>query len=153
MNKLFFLSCLLILISIMSVGQQRDEIKSEEPPRKASKIIVMVRDSGSIILNRIAKMLFDNGFTIDTKDESTQTLSTKEFAPNHPSIFIKIRASVNDTSVIFTGTFAWTLTAGLRPQEFDPILYQGMKNSASRQAWNSLDLIAHKFGDKIVYAK
>lgn len=137
----------------MSVGQQRDKAKPDEPAKKSSKIIVMVRDTGNALLNRIAKTLFDTGFTIDTKDESAQTLSTKEFAPNHPSIFIKIRASINDTSVIFTGAFAWTLTAGLRPQEFDLIQYQGMKNSASRQAWNSLDKIARKFGDKIIYSK
>jgi len=124
-----------------------------KPPKKASKIIVLIKDSDNTLLNRIAKILFDKGFTIDTKDETSKILSTKEFAPNHPSLFIKIRASINDSGVVFTGTYAWTLTAGLHPQDYTPIEYRGMKGSAAMQAWNSFDAVAKMFGDKIVYNK
>lgn len=123
------------------------------PPKKASKIIVLVKDIDNILLNRITKMLFEKGFTIDTKDETAKILSTKEFAPNHPSIFIKVRASINDTSAVFTGEYAWTLTEGLHPHDYSIIEYRGLKNSAAMQAWNSLDAIAKMIGDKIVYSK
>ena len=126
---------------------------SQEPPKKASKIIVLIKDTSATI-SKIAKTLFDKGFTIDTKDDIAKTLSTKEFAPNHPSIHIKIRVSVNDTSAIFTGTYAWTLTSGLypSPHEYALIEFRGMKKSAAMQAWNSLDAIAKSFGDNIVYS-
>jgi hypothetical protein len=142
------------LISVKSEAQQRTT-KAQEPPKKSSKIIVLVKDSANTLLNTIAKGLFDRGFTIDTKDENTKTLSTKEFAPDHPSLFIKVRASVNDSSIVFTGLYSWTLTTGLFPSTpaFDPIEYTGMRNSAAMQTWKTLDAIAHKFGDNIVYSK
>jgi hypothetical protein len=128
---------------------------SAQPPKKANKIIVVTTDSANNELNRIAKVLFDKGFTIETKDETTKTISTKEFAPNHPSIFIKIRASINDTSIVFTGTYMWTLTNNLLPtrQEFEAIEYRGMKNSAAMQAWNSLDTIVKSYNSKVIYSK
>jgi hypothetical protein len=127
----------------------------DKPPKRASKIIVLISDTDNTLLNKVAKTLFEKGFTIDTKDESAKILSTKEYAPGHPSIFIKMRASINDTSIVFTGTYAWTLTSGLYPHahEYTPIEYRGLKNSAAMQAWNSFDTIARMFGDKIVYSK
>lgn len=146
LSSVIILSCTNLMAQNAANGQ---------PPKKSSKIIVMVKDTGDTLMSRITKTLFDKGFTIDTKDESAKILATKEFAPNHPSIFIKIRASINDTSVLFTGTYAWTYISGLHPhsQEYDVIEYRGMKNSAAMQAWNSLNSIARMFGDKIVYGK
>ena len=143
----------ILLISFLIVGATTFAQQACKPPKKASKIIVLIKDSDNTLLNRIAKILFDKGFTIDTKDETAKILSTKEFAPNHPSLFIKIRASINDSGVVFTGTYAWTLTAGLHPQDYTAIEYRGMKGSAAIQAWNSFDAVAKMFGDKILYSK
>lgn len=128
--------------------------QAQQPPKKANKIIVSVNDTTNL-LSKIAKTLFDKGFTIDTKDEQAKTLSTKEFAPNHPSLFIKVRTSINDNNIIFTGFYAFTLTTNLFPglSEYSPIEYRGMKKSAAMQAWNTLDAIAKQFGDKIIYSK
>jgi hypothetical protein len=151
MHKVNFLICFILLTAVSTRAQS----KLQEPPKKASKIIILIKDSANTLLNTIAKGLFDKGFTIDTKDENTKTISTKEFAPNHPSLFIKIRASINDSGVVFTGSYNWTLTTSLLPsaQTFDPIEFRGMKNSAAMQTWNSLDAIAKTFGDKVVYSK
>jgi hypothetical protein len=137
----------LAILSYNSIAQQ--------PPKRASKIIVTANDSANTELNRIAKMLFDKGFTIDTKDEATKTISTKEFAPGHPSIFLKVRASINDTTIVFTGTYMFTFTNNLLPtrQEFDAIEYRGMKNSAAMQAWNSFDAIVKTYNSKVTYSK
>lgn len=154
MYKFTSIFLLILLISVKLTAQQQTT-KAQEPPKKANKIIVLVRDSANTLLNKIAKGLFDKGFTIDTKDETAKTLSTKEFAPNHPSLFIKIRASINDSGVVFTGVYSWTLANRLIPNgsDYDIIEYRGMKNSAAMQTWNTLDAIAHAFGDNIVYSK
>jgi hypothetical protein len=131
-----------------------NEVMAQVPPKKSTKIIVLVKDSASTLLNTIAKGLFDRGFTVETKDENTKTLSTKEFTPDHHSMYIKVRASINDSSVVFTGTYAWTMTSGLHPHphEYTPIEFRGLKKSAAMHAWNSLDKIARNFGEHIVYS-
>lgn len=152
MNKLTILSCLILLISVNCLGQTKAQIT---PAKHDSRITVLIKDSSGTLLDYIAKGLFDSGFTIDTKDQAAKTLSTKEFAFSHHSLYLKIRVSINDTSAVFTGTYAWTLTSGLYPppHEYTPIKYWGMKKSAAMQSWNSLDLIARKFGDRIIYSK
>lgn len=152
MYKFTCIFCLILLTAVKSEAQQQTP-KAQEPPKKASKIIVLTSDSDNTLLNKVSKTLFEKGFTIDTKDESAKTLSTKEYAVDHPSIFLKIRASISDSTIIFSGVYAWTLTEGLRPQDFDIIEYRGMKNSAAMQAWKSLDDIAKTFGSKIIYTK
>ena len=156
MIKLSFLSCLVLLISIMSMGQQRD--KAQEPPRKANKIIVMVKDTANALLNRLSGILFDKGYTIEAKDEQAKYIITKGQPSKSYGTISKIRARINDTAIIFTSQLAVDSERdifGVKRRELDymDVDYSGAKKSAFREAWNELDAIAHMFGDKIVYSK
>lgn len=147
MNK--FLLFLPLLFSIATYGQT--------PPKKSSKIIVLTKDTSNTAINQIARALFERGYTIDTKDEQLKHIVTKE-RPNKNSITLtKIRASINDTAIVFTGVMAIAVEFNLggvtTKQTFDPVTYSGMKKSYMMEAWNELDAIARQFGDKIVYSK
>lgn len=158
MIRLLLLSCVLLLISIMSVGQQRDKTKSDEPPKKSSKIIVMARDTGNTLLNRLSGILFDKGYSIDTKDEQVKYIITKGQPSKSYGTISKVRARINDTAIIFTSQIAIDSERdifGVKRKELDymDVDYRGAKKSAMREAWNELDAIARQFGDKIVYGK
>lgn len=153
MNKLVTLSCLCLLTVVKLTGQQQ-----AEPPKKSSKIIVLVRDTANTAIDRITVALFDRGYTIESKDEKLKILSTKEKSSKKYATLIKIRASVNDTAIVFTGVIALGFDVelfgarDLQPS-YSEISYYGAKKSPLRDAWNELDAIARTFGDKIVYSR
>lgn len=128
------------------------------PPKKASKIIVLVRDSSNTLLDHVTKTLFDYGYTIDNKDEKLKLISTKERSSKKYSTLTKIRASINDTAIVLKSEIALGFsvdlfgTRDLQPS-YSEVYYGGAKKSPLREAWNELDAIAHKFGDHIVYSK
>jgi hypothetical protein len=157
MNKLYFSCVLFLLIAVKSQGQQQTT-KAPEPPKKASKIIVLVKDSANTLMDKLTKTLFDYGYTIDSKDEKLKLLSTKERTLKKYNALVKIRASINDTAVLFVGDIALGFDIelfGVRDHQpsYSEIYYGGAKKSPLREAWNELDAIARKLGDNIVYSK
>lgn len=157
MNKLLCLSCAIMLISVNSKAQQRLNTKPNEPPKKASKIIVLAKDSANTLFDKLILVLFDKGFTVDNKDEKLKIVSTKERPSKKLNILTKIQARINDTAIVFTSTMALGFDMELfgtkMTQTYDPVTYSGMKGSAIRVAWNELEAIARLFGDNIFYSK
>jgi hypothetical protein len=147
MYKFTFILGLVLLTVIKSEGQQQTT-KAQEPPKKANKIIVLVRDSANNFLDRIASILYDKGYTIENKDEKVKFISTKERQGEKWSTYYKVRARINDTAIVFTGQIALNKNG-----DYWDIDYRGSKVSALREAWNELDAIARKFGNNIVYSK
>lgn len=148
---------ILLLFTGQLVAQQQTG-KTPEPPKKASKIIVLVKDSANTLMDRLTMTLFDHGYTIDNKDEKLKLLSTKERTLKKYNALVKIRASINDTAVLFVGDIALGFDIelfGIRDHQpsYSEIYYGGAKKSPLREAWNELDAIAHKLGDRIVYSK
>lgn len=155
MNKLSFLSCVLLLILIKSEGQQRTT-KAPEPPRKSSKIIVMVRDSSNMLLDRIAGALYDKGFTIENKDDKVKFISTKDLPSKKWATIYKIKARINDTAIVFTGQIAFNKDTDILGMKESVKTYwdiEAGKGGSMKEAWNELDTIARMFGDKVVYSK
>lgn len=154
MNKLTFLIAIIFLTTVKLTAQQ--QTKAQEPPKKSSKIIVVPADS-TTLLNRIALVLLDKGFEIDRKDTELRTVTTKERSMPKGSAQTKIQARIIDTAIIFTSTLCVQIEMNLygvtAKPTFDPVTYSGIKGSYMRVAWNELDEIAHKFGDKIIYSK
>jgi hypothetical protein len=145
------------LISINSQGQHRTT-KADEPPKKSNKIIVLVKDSSNTLLDRIAGVLYDKGFTIETKDDKVKFISTKDLPSKKWATIYKIRARINDTAIVFTGQIAFNSTTDILEtreavKTYWDIDYSGSRISSMREAWNELDAIARMFGDKIVYSK
>lgn len=140
------------LISYMSISQ------TQLPPKKANKIIVLVKDSTNTLLDKVTKTLFDYGYTIDNKDEKLKLISTKERSSKKYSTLTKIRASINDTAIVLVSDIALGFsydflgTRDIQPS-YSSVYYGGAKKSPLREAWNELDAIARTFGDKIVYSK
>lgn len=157
MKNLSFLSCLLLLTSIKSAGQQQTT-KAPEPPRKSSKIIVMVRDTANTLLDRIAGVLYDKGFTIEAKDEKVKFISTKDLPSKKWATVSKIRARINDTAIVFTGQIAFNKDTDIfgtkeSSKTYWDVDYSGSKISSMREAWKEMEAIARMLGDKIVYSK
>jgi hypothetical protein len=157
MNKLLPVLLLFLLIAIKSMAQQRTT-KAQEPPKKSNKIIVMVRDTANTLMDKLTKTLFDYGYTIDNKDEKLKLLSTKERTLKKYNALVRIRASINDTAVLFVGDIALGFDIGLfgtrdHQPSYSEIYYGGAKKSPLREAWNELDAIAHKMGENVIYSK
>lgn len=155
MIRLLFLSCIILLISIKSVGQTT---KSDEPVKKASKIIVLVKDTANTLLDRIAGVLYDKGFIIENKDEKVKFISTKDLPSKKWSTIYKIKARINDTAIVFTGQIAFNKDTDIfgtkeSSKTYWDVDYSGSKVSSMREAWKEMDAIARTFGDKIIYTK
>lgn len=143
MNRLY-LSCLLLIATTVHAQTSA----KEQPPKKASKIIVLVKDSANTLLDRIAGVLYDKGYTIENKDEKVKFISTKEREGKKWSTYYKVRARVVDTAIVFTGQIALN-----KNSDYWDVDFRGSKVSPLREAWNELDAIARMFGDKIIYSK
>jgi hypothetical protein len=157
MKKRLPILCLTLLIAINSKAQQRTT-KAQEPPKKASKIIVLVKDSANTLLNRISAELFDKGYTIDSKDENAKYIVTRERPSNKYGTMSRIRTRINDTAIVFTSQIALNSDRDIfgtkeAAKTFYDVDFSGSKKSAMREAWLELEEIARKFGDNIVYSK
>lgn len=140
----------------MSVGQQRDKAKPDEPPRKSSKIIVMARDSANTLLDRIAGVLYDKGYTVENKDEKVKFITTKDLPSKKWSTIYKIKARINDTAIVFSGQIAFNKDTDIFGMKEAVKTYwdiESGKGGSMREAWKEMDTIARMFGDKIVYSK
>lgn len=148
-----YLSCIILLSCTNLMAQSAT---NGQPPKKASKIIVLVKDTANSLLDKITKTLFDYGYTIDRKDEKLKLISTKERSSKKYSTLTKIRASINDTAIVLVSEIALGFSVDflgardLQPS-YSAVYYGGSKRSPLREAWNELDAIARMFGDKIVY--
>ena|SRR3972149_10307388 len=151
MHKLTFLSCFILLITVKCLGQIA-------PPKKSSKIIVIAQDSANTLLDRLSGVLFDKGYTIETKDEKVKYITTKGQPSKNYGTISKIRARINDTAIVFSSQIAINSDRdilGIKRPELDymDVDFRGSKKSAMREAWNELEEIARNFGNKIVYSK
>jgi len=155
MYKFTSILLLILLTCIKSEAQQQP--KPQAPPKKASKIIVITKDTSGVLLNNIALSLLDRGFEIDKKDIELKTVSTKERSMPKGVAQTKIQARIIDTAIVFTSTLCVQMEFNIggitAKPTFDPVTYSGLKGSYMRVAWSELDDIAHKFGDRIIYSK
>lgn len=142
----YILFCTAILI-IHNVNAQ-DALVTKSPPRKSIKIIVLIKDSTSTLLDRVAGALYDRNYIIETKDEKVRFISIKEREAKRWATYYIVKARVTDTAIVFSGQIA--LNKGGRYWGID---YTGTKISSMREAWNELHAIAKLFGDKILYSK
>lgn len=154
MNKLIFIFCSVLLTTVKILGQA----KQVEPPKKSSKIIVLVKDTANTLMDKLSAILFDEGFTVDIKDEKAKYIITKGQPSKNYGTISKIRVRINDTAIVFTSQIAVNSDRDIlgikRPElSYMDVDYRGAKKSAMREAWNELDAIAHKFGNNIVYSK
>lgn len=150
-----YLSCVVVLSCTNLMAQNAT---NGHPPKKASKIIVLVKDSANTLLDRLSGFLFDRGYTIDNKDEKVKYITTKGQPSKSYGTISTIRARINDTAIVFTGQIALNSDRdilGIKRAELSymNVDYRGSKKSAMREAWNELDAIARQFGDKIIYSK
>ena len=149
LNKIIMKTILLsfTILLIQNVTAQQTLV-TKSPPRKSTKIIVLIKDSANALLDRIAGVLYDKGYTIDNKDEKVKFISTKEREQKKWGMYYIVKARVNDTAVVFSGHIA--LNKGGHYFDVD---YTGTKISSMREAWNELSEIARMFGDKIIFSK
>jgi hypothetical protein len=96
------------------------------------------------------------GYTIATKDDSLQFFSTTSRADKHyHEIVYHVR--IKDSVAIITGDVNLNLTLTLgevsAKTPIQQIEFIGMKGSANKQSWNSMDDFAKLFGKPISYAK
>lgn len=132
----------LFLIPALSFSQSKND----------SKVIVAVTDTTNL-LNRIAAVLYDKGYTMEEKDASVGFLLTKEKFERKVVGSRKIKALIKGNIVEFSGLCRVELSANEREKgRFEPVLYRGMKGSLYMVAWSEMDEIAKQFG-AVTYSK
>lgn len=147
-----YLSCLALSLCFGAAAQS----SNIKPPKNTTKIIVLIKDSANTLLDRIASVLYDKGFTIDQKDEKVRFISTKDLPSKKWATIYKFRARINDTAIIFTGQIAFNTDTDILGTKEAVKTYwdiESGKGGSMREAWNELDAIAKTFGDKIIYSK
>lgn len=138
----------LTILLIQNVNAQDALVTKSQPPKKSTKIIVLIKDSANTLLDRIAGVLYDKGFAIENKDERVKFISTKEMEAKKWATYYKVKARINDTAIVFSGQIALN-----KDGHYWDIDYTGTKISSMREAWNELYMIALLFGDNIIYSK
>lgn len=128
LGKIIFKLLLILLIPISSIGQKKGN----------TKVIL-----DSVSLDNITLTLFENGYTIDFKDEKLKIITTK--TKDIGAIGIRLRVMQKDSLTIITGEVvdrAAMIVIGSSEPIYSPIKYGGMKGSTRRDSWNELAKMA-----------
>lgn len=124
--------------------------------KKDSKIIVTPSDTSNLI-NRVALWLYDNGYSIDQKDESVKFIQSSEKTMKRWGVSQKLRVLVKDSTMVITGSYSFNTSvtvAGVTMENtFDPVLFMGRKGSIMMDAWDEMVRLAKDFGSVIAYSK
>jgi hypothetical protein len=133
MNKIL----LFLLVPIISFGQKKGD----------TKIVI-----DTVSIDKISLTLFENGYTIDYKDEKLKIFSTK--TKDIGSIGIRIRIMQKDSIIILSGEVVdRAMMILLKSPEpiYSTIQYGGMKGSTRRDSWNEIMKVAMMLGRVIRY--
>lgn len=147
---------LIIAVFCIMAGYSWGQSKTIEPPKKSTKIIVIAKDSANSLLNRIAGVLYDKGFTIENKDEQVKFISTKDLPSRQWMTVYKVKARINDTAIVFNGQIAFNKDTDILGMKESTKTYwdiESGKGGSMKEGWNILNGIAKQFGDKIIYSK
>lgn len=125
--------------------------------KKDTKIFIHMRDTAGAV-NKIIKVFYERGFTIDQKDLENGFVLTKErTVPDDNAASMIVKAFVKDSSVVLSGSIALNVTFSLggakAERTFVEMWYGGAKKSSLRLAWNELETVAKLIGSKITYSK
>jgi hypothetical protein len=125
--------------------------------KKDTKIIIHLSDTAGAV-NKIVKVFYERGFTIDQKDLENGFVLTKErTVPDDNAASMIIKAFVKDSSVVLSGSIALNVTFSLgsakAERTFVEMRYGGAKKSSLRLAWNELESVARLIGGKVTYSK
>lgn len=139
MRKYFYLSVIL-LISAVCYSQQK----------KDSKIIAHITDTANLF-NRLSSALYEAGYDLETNNPTIGFVSTKDKEMKKYAVKGKLRASIRDTAIIFTGQMRLSFKSEFGDMYTD-VEYIGAKNSPMREVWNDMDSIAKQLGP-VTYSK
>lgn len=143
MNKLSFILCFILLISIKSEAQQQ----TSQPIKNKSNRIILHYNDTSGLFTKLAKDLIDRGYDLEIKDRETGVIKTKvRNLPGGWAHSVQIRALFRDSTLTFSAT---------QPKDFSwDIFYVTRKGSTLYQTWNELLYIANELNpDRISYAE
>ena len=133
MYKILFL----ILIPTFSFAQKKGD----------TKIIL-----DTVSFDKVTFTLFENGYSIDTKDEKLKFLSTK--TKDMGSIGVRIRIMQKDSLMILSGEVvdrASMIVLNSSEPIYSGIQFGGMKGSTRRDSWNEIIKVAKAIGAIIRY--
>jgi hypothetical protein len=128
---------LLLLLPAITFAQKKGD----------SKIII-----DAVSIDKISLILFENGYTIDGKDEKNKFLSTK--TKDIGSIGVRIRIMQKESAMIISGEVvdrALMIMLNSREPIYTPIKFGGMKGSTVRDSWNEIAKVAKLLGHVIRY--
>lgn len=148
MNKVSFLSCLVLLITINTKAQKSAETKPNEPPKKGSeqtaepvknksnRIILHFKDTSGLF-TKLAKTLIDIGYEFEEKDRELGILKTKPTdQPGGWTFKNEIKAVFRDSVIILSDVMN---SMGLKID----LCYVTKKGIIHYKAWSHLMEVAN----------
>jgi hypothetical protein len=139
-NSNLFLMCLFLICSLTSFCQEK----------KDSKIIVTLVDTSGLF-EKVAKVLLENDYDLETKDRESGFITTKDKDLKKYAFKNKIRVQIKDSCLILTAKERAAFKSIMGDTYMD-VSFIGAKNSPMREAWNDMDSIAKQLGT-VTYSK
>lgn len=142
--KIIFLILLLSIAVLSTTAQERLD----------KKVIVTVTDTAGIF-KRVGLYLLEQGYTIESKYDDLQTLTTgaHPFKGSFAATY-KVGVQVKGAELIVTGlTRLEIVLFGTQPSNYDPVDYRTNKGHLHRKVWEQMELIAKNFGTELKYSK
>jgi hypothetical protein len=129
---------------------------SQNPNKNDTKIKVTVSDTTGL-LKKITLALYENGYSVNFKDEQLQFIESTEKAIANNQYSVIIRALIKDSAVIFTGQVAnneFSRSGIFRPERvFFNVHYETWKSTNFRLAWDEIASFANNFGTDVQYLR
>jgi hypothetical protein len=105
-----------------------------------TKIIVKASDTANLF-NRVVSYLYEQGYSLERKDEVAGFLQTDEREMKKYTAFYKIKALVKDGTITFTSV----MKLPTMEKTFSDVSWT-KGDSFYRRVWNIVDEIARQFG-------
>ena len=147
---------LLVLITIVffSCSSPKQTVYDPHVPHPGDTKILL---KNPVPLDTIEIVLFERGFTIDTKNKELGLITTKPRKLKGVEGAVIVRAQIKPEEVVFTGEFAinYDISAGMLTlkRTFEQLRYGGMNKSIIRESWHAMENVVIRIGGERIYTK
>lgn len=121
-------------------------------PQKNDNVIVVTTDTvDKNAFNKVIKLLNDQGFAIDEKDQLKGTLSTATYDYKYGKLILHVQINLNEIKLYgeYEPNLAIVSGADKPKQLTKKISFEGIKGSPGKEAWNVMDAFANSLSQEL----
>ncbi|MDO7854355.1 hypothetical protein [Hymenobacter convexus] len=146
---------LLVVLLLLYLPARAQHLAAHKVPAHeegVNVIAVAMPDSGAVLLERVARVLLQQGYLISSRDQTTLQLTTEPQPLHGCRCAATFQVTVMGHAALLSGVVSRPLSSFISPlyySAFSHVAFQNLDYVA--EAWSLLETIAHGLSDEAVY--